>query len=75
MPLEHGNSRAVIGHNIQTEESAGKPKAQAVAIALHKAGVPKARDDQAPLATAANSGIPMGGKSHSANDAWPGRRM
>ena len=41
MPLEKGKSKAVIGHNIKKEEAAGKPKKQAVAIALHEAGVPK----------------------------------
>ena len=38
MPLQSGSSRAAIGHNIETEQSAGKSHAQAVAIALHKAG-------------------------------------
>ena len=37
MPLESGSSREVIGHNIKTEEAAGKPQKQAVAIALNKA--------------------------------------
>lgn len=37
MPLEKGNSRQAIGDNIATEEAAGKPKKQAVAIALHTA--------------------------------------
>lgn len=40
MPLEAGKSKEAIGHNIETEEAAGKPKKQAVAIALHEAGVP-----------------------------------
>ncbi len=39
MPLQKGKSKAVIGANIRTEIRAGKPKRQAVAIALHKAGV------------------------------------
>lgn len=38
MPLATGNSRKVIGQNIKTEEAAGKPRKQAIAIALHKAG-------------------------------------
>ena len=42
MPLAKGQEN--IGPNIKTEESAGKPHAQAVAIALREAGVPKARD-------------------------------
>lgn len=37
MPLEKGNTRTAIGHNIATEEAAGKPRAQAIAIALHNA--------------------------------------
>jgi hypothetical protein len=41
MPLKPGTSRKVIGQNIKTEEKAGKPKAQAIAIALHRAGVPR----------------------------------
>jgi hypothetical protein len=73
MPLESGNSRAAIGKNIKTEEAAGKPQKQAVAIALHKA-----KDNQPPLATSANAGIPQGKPSgfgsRSANDTWPGRR-
>ena len=39
MPLEKGSSRAAVGHNIKTEESAGKPRAQAIAIALKTAGL------------------------------------
>lgn len=38
MPLESGSSRQAIGHNIKTEEAAGKKRKQAIAIALHKAG-------------------------------------
>lgn len=37
MPLEHGKSKKVISNNISTEMHAGKPKKQAVAIALSKA--------------------------------------
>jgi len=38
MPLLTGSSRATIGSNIATEEGVGRPRAQAVAIALRKAG-------------------------------------
>jgi hypothetical protein len=38
VPLEPGSSNAVVGRNIQREEEAGKPKAQAEAIALKEAG-------------------------------------
>lgn len=37
MPLKKGNNRKAVGDNIKTEEAAGKPKAQAVAIALDTA--------------------------------------
>lgn len=39
MPLKPGKSKAVISSNIKKEMSAGKPQRQAVAIALHNAGV------------------------------------
>lgn len=38
MPLKTGSSRKAIGDNIKTEEAAGKPPKQAIAIALDKAG-------------------------------------
>jgi hypothetical protein len=38
MPLRRGSSRRVISANIRTEVRAGKPRRQAVAIALSKAG-------------------------------------
>jgi hypothetical protein len=38
VPLRKGSSRKVISANIRTEIKAGRPKAQAVAIALRKAG-------------------------------------
>lgn len=37
MPLIKGGSKKAIGENIKTEEAAGKPKKQAVAIALNVA--------------------------------------
>jgi hypothetical protein len=37
MPLHEGYSKETIGKNIGTEEEAGKPNAQAVAIGLSKA--------------------------------------
>lgn len=43
MPLVKGKSRAAIGSNISTEEAAGKPRRQAIAIALHEAGEGKKR--------------------------------
>ena len=44
MPLKKGKSRKVIAENIKKEEAAGKPHEQAVAIALHQAGVQKAKE-------------------------------
>lgn len=38
MPLKKGKSQDVIADNIRTEIGAGKPRDQAVAIALSKAG-------------------------------------
>ena len=43
MPLKKGRSRAVIASNIKLELKAGKPRKQAVAIALRTANVPKKR--------------------------------
>jgi hypothetical protein len=34
MPLDKSGSKKSIGKNIKTEENAGKPKRQAIAIAL-----------------------------------------
>ncbi|MEG0869115.1 MAG: hypothetical protein RSD49_11915 [Hafnia sp.] len=41
MPLKKGRSKKVIGENIATEIKAGKPKDQAIAIAMSKAGKKK----------------------------------
>jgi hypothetical protein len=38
MPLKVGKGAKVIGANIKAEMAAGKPKKQAIAIALSKAG-------------------------------------
>lgn len=43
MPLEKGSSRDAVGRNIRTEEAAGKPRKQAVAIALSQADKSKKR--------------------------------
>lgn len=41
MPMHKGRSKKVIGENIATEIKAGKPKDQAIAIAMSKAGKKK----------------------------------
>ncbi|EMJ7622980.1 hypothetical protein RJO44_002374 [Enterobacter hormaechei] len=41
MPLKKGRSKKIIGENIATEMKAGKPKDQAIAIAMSKAGKKK----------------------------------
>jgi hypothetical protein len=41
MPLKKGKSKKVIGENIATEMKDGKPKDQAIAIAMNKAGKKK----------------------------------
>ena len=38
MPLKKGSSNKVVSANIRTEMAAGKPRAQAIAIALQTAG-------------------------------------
>ena len=42
MPLKKGYSRKTIAHNIKTEEKAGKPHKQAIAISLQEAREAKA---------------------------------
>jgi len=41
MPLKCGKSKKAISSNIKTEINAGKPRAQAIAIAMSKAGKKK----------------------------------
>ena len=41
MPLKKGSNAKIISANIKTEIKHGKPRAQAIAIALSKAGKTK----------------------------------
>jgi hypothetical protein len=43
MPLKKGKSKAVIGENIGELENSGRPKNQAIAIALSEAGQKKSK--------------------------------
>jgi hypothetical protein len=43
MPLKHGYSKRSVASNIKTERKAGKPRAQAIAIALDTARRAKAK--------------------------------
>jgi hypothetical protein len=69
MPLLKGKSE--IGRNVRTEEAAGKPKAQAVAIALRTAGVPKAKDAGNVGAPEPRGTAPTGGKRSPGDGAAP----
>jgi hypothetical protein len=55
MPLKSGKSRTIIGDNIRTERRAGKPKKQAVAIALSKAKIRPKRDVKTIVSMASGS--------------------
>jgi hypothetical protein len=43
MPLKRGSSKKTISANIRTELAHGKPRKQAIAIAMRVAGKPKKR--------------------------------
>ena len=46
MPLLKGGSKKVISQNIRTEMHHGKPQAQAIAIAMSKAGKSRSKHDK-----------------------------
>lgn len=58
MPLKSGSSEKTISSNIRTEMHAGKPRKQAIAIAMRKAGKPK------PMAAHEITEALMKGKKH-----------
>jgi hypothetical protein len=43
MPLKSGRSRKVVSSNIRAEIKAGRPRKQAIAIAMRKAGKSRRR--------------------------------
>lgn len=45
MPLKSGKSQKVISENIKEMMHAGHPQKQAVAAAMHKADMPKMKQD------------------------------
>ena len=47
MPLKKGKSKKAISSNIRTEIRHGKPRKQAIAIAMRVAGKPKPRKRKA----------------------------
>jgi hypothetical protein len=66
MPLLHGTSRSVIGENIRTERAAGKPEAQAVAIALdtaRRSGAKIPKKKKRKSSTLAQGGQEQGGRN------------
>ena len=74
MPLLKGKSQATISANIREMVESGHPVKQAAAAAYREAG-----EDNAPMVTAANAGIPAGfGEtddcSYSVGDLWKGKR-
>lgn len=49
MPLKPGSSKKVISENIRTEIRHGKPREQAIAIAMRKAGKSRLKRDKSRL--------------------------
>lgn len=72
MPLEQGSSKEAISHNIATEMEHGKPQKQAVAIAMHAAGVPKPSHDDEGASGPYGTKLPMEGNHH--NSVEPDHR-
>lgn len=49
MPLKQGYSKAAISENIKRERAAGRPRAQAIAIALHTARTAQKKSGKRPM--------------------------
>ena len=62
MPLLKGKEN--VGRNIETEENAGKPRKQAIAIALH---TERAKDG---MVTQPSGGIPAGSRRTADDGSW-----
>ena len=72
MPLAEGSSKKVISENIVTEINAGKPKEQAVAIAMSKAG--KSNKDTAERAKTTTDAW-NANNAHAAKDETESQRL
>ena len=72
MPLKEGSSREVIAENIRTEMEAGKPRNQAIAIALRKAGKSRIQGDDSSSPPEEESGGRMNPESVTPTTKKPG---
>lgn len=64
MPLKKGKSQKVISQNIETEMAHGKPREQAIAIAMDKAGKSKTKKAKSPKKPSKKKSKPTSKSSH-----------